>query len=50
MKQPKKLTWKQKMLLSKHNYDPFEYMFHKETKESYIFRHKENGLFVEIDK
>jgi len=50
MKQPKKLTWKFKIMLSKHGYDPNDYMFHVETKTSYVFRHKTNGLFVEIDK
>lgn len=49
-KQPKKLTLCQKKMISKAGYDATQYMFHVETKDRYIFKHKENGMFLDIEK
>lgn len=49
-KQPRRLTLCQKKMISAQGYDYRDYMFHVETKDKYIFKHKENGMFLDIDK
>lgn len=49
-KQPKKLTLFQKKMISSQGYDATEYMYHRETETQFIFKHKKNGFFLEIDK
>lgn len=43
MKQPKKLTRKQKETLKDKGYNPLDYSLREETKEYYIFINKNTG-------
>lgn len=43
MKQPKRLTRKQKEILKYRGYNPLDYSLREETKEYYIFINKKTG-------
>lgn len=50
MKQPKKLTWKQKQLVSKAGKNPEDYMLHQETDEELILYNKKEKRLESIEK
>lgn len=50
MKQPKKLTRRQKEDLKKRGLDPNDYMYHSETEKSILLRQKSKQKIVIISK
>lgn len=50
MKQPKKLTRRQKEDLKKRGLDPNDYMYHSETEKNILLRQKSKQKIVIISK
>lgn len=51
MKQPRKLKWSEKVLLSKRGYDPKEWMFISEDTEAiYIQNKKDKEMCIWVEK
>lgn len=50
MKQPKKLTRQQKILLSNVGLDPDKYMLHQDLMRTIVVSHKETGAVEIVEK
>lgn len=53
MKQPKKLTWKQKQIVGRAGKNPDDYMLHAENEDELILYNKKGkatGVSQEVDK
>lgn len=50
MKQPKKLTKQQEVIISSHGYNPDDYCYLEETGLSYVFVRKDSGQKLWIEK
>lgn len=50
MKQPKKLTWKQKQIVSEAGLNPKEYMLHSENNEELVLYNKKEKRLESLKK
>jgi hypothetical protein len=50
MKQPKKLTWKQKQIVSKAGKNPDDYMLHSEEQDELILYNKKEKRLESVQK
>ena len=50
MKQPSRLTWKQKQIVSKAGKNPEDYMLHSEDEKELIFYNKKEKRLEAVEK